>query len=572
MNATRRVARAAAVAAGIAATSCLDASGLASGTVRLGLYPVFEGAAAHEGRDGTATDVDSFVVIVANPPRADTIVRRLAPGQDTLFIELEIELLQALDTLNVQFRGYNSLNGLLLYSGTLSVAVSPGVTIPDRPVGASYVGPGQGLRSLSVIPNAAGIRPNETVQLAYEGRDTAGILMPDDSVPVRYSTSDRAVAEVTNAGLVTARGLGTAQVFVTALANSAIEDTAVITVSNAPPPLIGLQPGSLTVPDTVATTDPPAVTVQVVNTGGGTLAGLSLGAIQYGAGGSGWLQASLSGAAAPATITLTLAKGSLAAGTYTATVPVTASGVANSPQNLTVSYQISVALIASVRLTPGFSVMRPTETQTLQVVARDAGGTQVPATGATFTSRSTGVATVNPTTGVVTAVGPGTAVLVGAVGTIADSVVVAVAATGVAVASAVGDARAFDEARVGDTVRVLVAVNLRGVAPERLGSYNAQLDWTPATLRYVRTDVVAGGFAAPTVNSGNATSGQLRFGAADANGHAGPDVGLVTVIFVANAAGSTALTLTLTDLSTALTFVQLLPNNALVHSGRVRVQ
>lgn len=571
MRALRRAARAAALAAGVAATSCLDASGLASGTVRLGLYPVFEGAAARDGRDGTPTDVDSFVVIVANPPRADTIVRKLAPGQDTLFIELEIELLQALDTLNVQFRGYNSLNGLLLYSGTLSVAVSPGVTIPDRPVAASYVGPGQGLGSLGVLPDAAGLRPGETVQLAYEGRDTLGILMPDDSVPVRYSTSDGAVAEVTNAGLVTARGLGTARVFVTALANSAIEDTAVITVSNAPPPLIGLQPGAVTVPDTVATTDPPAVTAQVVNTGGGTLTGLSLGTIQYGAGGAGWLQASLSGPDAPATITLTLAKGSLVAGTYTATVPVAASGVGNSPQNLTVTFQLTAALIASVRLSPGFSVMRPAQTQTLQLVARDGAGNQVPATGATFTSRTTRVATVNASSGAVSAADTGTTVIVGAIGPVSDSVVVAVAGNGVAVASAIGDARAFDEARVGDTVRVLVAVNLSGVAPERLGSYNAQLDWTPATLRYVRTDVVAGGFAAPTVNSGNATSGQLRFGAADANGHAGPSVGLVTVIFVANAAGSTSLTLTLTDLSAAVTFANLLPS-ALVHSGRVRVQ
>ncbi len=94
MRFARRGARAAALAAGIAATSCLDASGLASGTVRLGLYPVFEGAAPRAGRDGTPTDVDSFVVIVANPPRADTIVRKLGPGQDTLFIELEIELVQ----------------------------------------------------------------------------------------------------------------------------------------------------------------------------------------------------------------------------------------------------------------------------------------------------------------------------------------------------------------------------------------------------------------------------------------------------------------------------------------------
>ena len=75
------------------------------------------------------------------------------------------------------------------------------------------------------------------------------------------------------------------------------------------------------------------------------------------------------------------------------------------------------------------------------------------------------------------------------------------------------DGRAFRSALVNDTVRVLVAVDLSGVSPEKLGSYNAQLNWTTTALRYVRSENVAGGFVAPTLNETQTGSGQLRFGA-----------------------------------------------------------
>jgi hypothetical protein len=180
------------------------------------------------------------------------------------------------------------------------------------------------------------------------------------------------------------------------------------------------------------------------------------------------------------------------------------------------------------------------------------------------------VATVSGA-GLVTGVGGGTAVIVATLGSATDSMTVGVAASGSVVVSAIGDARASDQRVVGDTVRVLVSADLRGVSGTALGSYNAQLNWTPSVLRYVRTDVVSGGFVAPTLNETQVTAGQLRFGAADAVGSTGPTVGLVQVVFVANATGSSPLTFTVSELWAAGTFANLLPA-AVVYGGAVRVQ
>lgn len=89
-----------------------------------------------------------------------------------------------------------------------------------------------------------------------------------------------------------------------------------------------------------------AITVQ--NGGGGSLGVLALGSVAYGAGGSGWLTATLSGSVAPAIITLIASPLALPAGTYTATVPVMSAGVANSPQNVTVSLTIGAAAAIAV--------------------------------------------------------------------------------------------------------------------------------------------------------------------------------------------------------------------------------
>src|SRR5205807_6190622 len=108
------------------------------------------------------------------------------------------------------------------------------------------------------------------------------------------------------------------------------------------PPTILLTPSSATFSAVVGGGNPATQTVGVTNSGGGTLNGLAVGTITYGAGASGWLTASLNQAAAPATVTLGATTGALAVGTYTATVPVTstAASVTNSPQNIAVTFTV----------------------------------------------------------------------------------------------------------------------------------------------------------------------------------------------------------------------------------------
>lgn len=87
--------------------------------------------------------------------------------------------------------------------------------------------------------------------------------------------------------------------------------------------------------------NPPAQTVNVTNGGGGTLTGLSLGTIGYGAGQpTGWLAAAFDQAQAPATLTLSFTSAALAEGTYTATLPILSPVASNSPVAITVTLNV----------------------------------------------------------------------------------------------------------------------------------------------------------------------------------------------------------------------------------------
>jgi hypothetical protein len=364
-----------------------------------------------------------------------------------------------------------------------------------------------------------------------------------------------------------AAGTYTATVPVQSAGASNSPQSVSVSFTVVPAPTIGLSSGTVTFNDTLQTSDPANQTVNVTSTGG-TLTGLSLGTISY-ASGTGWLTtASLNVTTTPATLTLGVAKGSLAAGTYTATVPVQAALAGNSPASVTVTFNISAPpALVTLTGTPGYGVMQPGDQVTYAVTGKDGSGNPVTPFGLSYTSRNPGVATVNAATGLITAVSSGTAVIVAqaptATGTTADSTLVVIPAGGSPVVAAIGDGRAFDAAGAGNTVNVLVLVDLRAVPGDTLGSYNATLTWNSATLTFVSDTAVAGGFAAPTVNAGGASAGQLRFGSADPSGSAGA-FALIQVTFTAAAAGTTPLTLTLTDLSTAKTFVQLLPAAVIV--------
>lgn len=102
--------------------------------------------------------------------------------------------------------------------------------------------------------------------------------------------------------------------------------------------LIALSPTSVNFSSTQGVNPDPQI-VNVSNAGIGKISGLAVGTITYGSGQpTGWLAASLSATSAPTTLTLTATTGSLATGTYTATVPVISSVANNSPQTVSVTF------------------------------------------------------------------------------------------------------------------------------------------------------------------------------------------------------------------------------------------
>lgn len=136
-----------------------------------------------------------------------------------------------------------------------------------------------------------------------------------------------------------------------------------------PPPPPRLSVASTTLLFTVAVngTNPPAQTVAIENTGGGTLSGLSL-AFEYGNDQpTGWLAASLSKLTAPADLTLSVSRGALAAGSYSAVVRIQSSNATNGPQSVAVTLvvvdlttppalqlsQSSLALSTTIGKSPG---------------------------------------------------------------------------------------------------------------------------------------------------------------------------------------------------------------------------
>jgi hypothetical protein len=90
----------------------------------------------------------------------------------------------------------------------------------------------------------------------------------------------------------------------------------------------------------VRTTDAPTSIIQIKNSGTGSLSDLSVGAIAYGAGGSGWITATLDSTTAPASVTLRPTARNLPAGTYSGSVEIRSSVDGVAPRTVVVVFQV----------------------------------------------------------------------------------------------------------------------------------------------------------------------------------------------------------------------------------------
>jgi hypothetical protein len=117
------------------------------------------------------------------------------------------------------------------------------------------------------------------------------------------------------------------------------------------PPTLALSPASLTFTAAYGGPNPAAQAVTVGNGGGGVLA-LPTATVAY-ASGTGWLTATVSGAAAPYAVTVQPDASALGAGTYTATVSIASAGASNTPQSVPVTLTVTrpTMLLSAAALT-----------------------------------------------------------------------------------------------------------------------------------------------------------------------------------------------------------------------------
>ena len=193
------------------------------------------------------------------------------------------------------------------------------------------------VQSVSVLPNPVTLTVSQTTTLTA----TVSATNCNPAPSVTWSSGSAAVGLVPSGttAQITGVSVTAGPVAVTASAGG---QSGASQVTVTPAPSISLSGTNLSYSAPEGGANPASQFITITNGGGGTLSGLSIGTITYGAGATGWLQApNLSGTTAPATLTAQPVTGALPAGTYTATIPVQSGVATNSPQNLTVTFTVT---------------------------------------------------------------------------------------------------------------------------------------------------------------------------------------------------------------------------------------
>lgn len=205
--------------------------------------------------------------------------------------------------------------------------------------GATTSGSGCLVSSVSIGPETLTVTVGETRDLfaAFSG---VNCTLAQTVTWSNGNTSALSLQADGNTAHVTGRAVNAQPVAVTASIGG---KSATSQVMVRPPPTIKLTPETLTFTAARNGPSPQSQAVSITNAGGGTLNGLAAGNPVYGAGASGWLlvQSLFLNPTAPASLNLVPTNTTLAAGTYTATVPITSPVATNSPQNITVVFTIT---------------------------------------------------------------------------------------------------------------------------------------------------------------------------------------------------------------------------------------
>lgn len=239
---------------------------------------------------------------------------------------------------------------------------------------------GIGVAQVRVTPSTASVQQGKTVQLAAVAYDASGNPLPGRTI--LWNSGAPTIASVSSNGLVTGIAAGAATVTASV---DGVAGTATVTVTPTPVASVTVIPATTTL--TVGSTL--QLTLVIADAGGAPLSPAGRSIV--------WTPLSASVATVGTSGLVT------AVATGTATIQVTVDGVLG-----TATVTVSSVPVASVTLTPSSAALNVGATQQLVATARDAGGNVLAGRAVTWGSSDSTVASVDAT-GLVTAVGAGSA-------------------------------------------------------------------------------------------------------------------------------------------------------------------
>jgi hypothetical protein len=226
-------------------------------------------------------------------------------------------------------------------SGDAEVVVTIGPALAAAPLqvafSAAHNGASPGERTVTVTNAGTGSLTGLSRSVRYVSGQPSGWL----SAALAGSTAPTTLVLAVNQ---TGLSPGSYQAFVdlssTAAPNQVTVTVALTVTSTEPPPTIVLSSASLTFSGALGGASPVAQQVTITNGGSGSLTSLSA-TVEYTSAQTGWLAAALGGTTTQTVLTLSATTGALPAGSHTARVLIASPVAANTPQQVTVTFNIT---------------------------------------------------------------------------------------------------------------------------------------------------------------------------------------------------------------------------------------
>ncbi|WP_310570026.1 Ig-like domain-containing protein [Gemmatimonas sp.] len=276
-----------------------------------------------------------------------------------------------------------------------------------------------------LTPSSTSIVEGQTTQLRVETRSSTGVVLSGRTIA--WSSSNASVASVSSSGLVTGVATGTTTITASSEGRSG---SASVTITARPVNAIVVSPSQLSLIAGQAV----ALTVQITDAQGNLLSGRP---VTYRSDSVGVASVSANGAVTA------VAPGS-------ATITVTSEG-----RSATVRVVVSAVPISSIRVTPSLATLTVGDDTALTAVTLDGSGAALSGRVIAWSSGSPSVATVS-TSGLVTAVGVGSVIILAQAEGRTGSATITVNAPPIAVVTVAPSTVSVD---VGGTVDLAATVN-----------------------------------------------------------------------------------------------------------------